>query len=177
MRLFDTIPTDRIEDLRTRALLETLFASGMRIGEALSLRIKNIDWEKQEAIIRGKGGDERVVGFTERALYWLRKYLKRREDNCEWLFANRSGTGGLKQAAAKYYLRTHQKEWNLDKHITFHTFRRSLATYLMNKKMELKQVQNAIGWKSERTLLRYYACVNKEKARENLKRIANLKGK
>ena len=68
--------------LRTRALLEILYASGMRIGEAIAIDKDDIDWENKEAIIVNvKSKEPQKVYFSERSLHWLKRYLESREDN------------------------------------------------------------------------------------------------
>lgn len=166
------IPLDNICRLRTRALLEILFASGMRISEALSLTRDDIDWEKKEAkIVSGKTRDERIVYFTDRSLRWLKKYLKARKDNCPALFVNQGGTGAMKRATARNYLRNLRKELEVKKHITHHSFRRALATVLIEEGADIKSTQHIMGHKSERTTLRYYAKVNKRRAKKVHRRI------
>ena len=160
------IPLNNICGLRTRALIEVLFASGMRISEALSLNKEDIDWAKKEAKIKGaKGGDERIVYFTDRSLRWLKRYLKARKDDCPALFANQAGTGAMKRATARNYLRKIRKEMGIKEHFTHHSFRRALATVLIEKGADIKSTQHIMGHKSERTTLRYYAKVNKRKAK------------
>jgi site-specific recombinase XerD len=72
---FKAIPSTTLSGLRDRALIEILYASGMRISEALSLNRNQINWELREAHIIGKGNKPRKVYFTEDALTWLRDYL------------------------------------------------------------------------------------------------------
>ena len=83
---FKAIPTTTLSGLRDRALIEILYASGMRISEALSLNRNQINWEQREAHIIGKGNKPRKVYFTEDALKWLREYLSYRHDDHPALF-------------------------------------------------------------------------------------------
>lgn len=76
----DVIDTHHLNGLRFRAIVETILGTGMRISEVLSLNRKDIDWNKKEAKIVGKGNKERTVFFTERSLDWMRKYLEHRHD-------------------------------------------------------------------------------------------------
>ena len=154
--------------LRLRALLEVLFASGMRISEALSLTKEQFYKEikpRKEAIIKGKGGDQRVVYFTDRSIKWIEKYLAARKDNSPALFVSMKGTP-LKVVTAKSDLMRHRKEWGIDKRVHFHAFRRSLATYLIEHGADIKTTQIVLGHKSERTTLKYYVIANKQRAKD-----------
>ena len=81
--------------LRFRALVEVLLGSAMRIGEVLSLNRTDIDFERKEARVVGKGNKERIVFFTDRALFWLERYLEIRTDNAPALFVSQDGVSRL----------------------------------------------------------------------------------
>ncbi|MEX2405621.1 MAG: tyrosine-type recombinase/integrase, partial [Candidatus Paceibacterota bacterium] len=91
-RLFDAPDVSKDIGLRDRAILETLFSTGMRISELVALNRDQIesslDKEGLELSIIGKGSKARTVYFSPRALEWLRKYLKSRDDMAEALFIN-----------------------------------------------------------------------------------------
>ena len=164
-KILNKIPTKTLWQLRERTLLEILFATGMRIGEALSLNKKDIDWKSKEAKVKGKGGDEGMVYFSDRSLEWLKKYLKMREDDYPALFVNQAGKERWSQVSARNYLRKYRKKWEIEKPITHHSFRRGLATYLIEKGADIKATQYLLRHKSERTTLRYYVAVNKKRAK------------
>src|SRR5205085_4024469 len=81
--------------LRFRALVEVLLGTAMRIGEALSLDRTDVDFERKEARVIGKGNKERTVFFTDRALFWLRQYLESRTDDAPALFVSQNGVTRL----------------------------------------------------------------------------------
>jgi site-specific recombinase XerD len=83
--------TPRLAGYRFRALVETLAATGMRISEVLSLNKDAIHFTEKQAMIIGKGGKERTVFFTDRALSWITRYLDIRIDQGVALFANGRG--------------------------------------------------------------------------------------
>jgi integrase/recombinase XerD len=160
-----------------RALCEVLFATGMRINEALTLKreqIKEIE-EKKELTIKGKGGDERKVFFNDRAIYWLKKYLEQREDNSPAMFVNCYGQELKYTTAKSYLLRFRKRTKGIMEKTSFHTFRRSLATFLFDKGANIKDVQVILGHKSERTTLRFYIKWNEKKAKEKDLEIMNKK--
>ena len=90
-----TIKTKNWNEFRFRVLVEILLGTGMRIGEVLSLNRKDIDWEKREAKIIGKGNKERTVFFTQRSLDWISKLLERRKDTHEAIFVTRGAKSRL----------------------------------------------------------------------------------
>jgi site-specific recombinase XerD len=173
-KLLKAIPLSNICGLRTRALLETLYSTGMRISEALSVTRDQVPWQARELKIKGKGGDEGIVYFTKRSLYWLKRYLKARKDNCPALFANESGKGVIKNATARNYLRAHRNEWGIGKRIHHHLFRRTMGTHLIEKGADLKSIQHLLRHKSERTTLRYYIGVNKRRAKKIHQRLLQI---
>lgn len=159
--------------LSMRVLCEVLFATGMRISEALGLTKKL--WgeikEKREVIIKGKGGDERIVYFSERAIKWLGHYLQERIDNSLSMFVNSYGDPLLFVTAKSYILRFRKKLGPLANKVKFHTFRRTLATVLFERGANIKDVQVILGHKSERTTLRLYVKTNKKRAKKVHQRI------
>ncbi|MEW6606057.1 MAG: tyrosine-type recombinase/integrase [bacterium] len=168
--LRDSIKTDDLASLRTRALMEVLLDTGMRIGEAITLNKKDIDWEKKEAVIKNiKSKEKEKVYFTDRSLSWIKKYLKRRKDNLEALFV--SGRGRLLSVTARGFLRTHTKNLGLKKHICHHIFRKSFATHLIRNGANLKDTQYLCRHKSERTTLRVYVGIEKENAKKTHQKI------
>lgn len=156
-----------------RTLCEILFATGMRICEALTLKREQIDEikTKKELVIQGKGGNERKIFFSERSINWLERYLKERNDNSPAMFINAYGEPLKYTTAKSYILRFRKKLGHLGKKVKFHTFRRTLGTYLFERGANIKDVQVILGHKSERTTLRYYIKWNERKAKENYLRI------
>jgi site-specific recombinase XerD len=160
-----------------RALCEVLFATGMRISEALTLKKDQIEEikKKKELVIKGKGGDERKVFFNERAIYWLEEYLKQRNDNSPAMFVNAYGEALKYTTAKSYILRLRKRMKGVMEGTSFHTFRRSLATFLFDRGANIKDVQVILGHKSERTTLRFYIKWNERKAKAKYLEIMDKK--
>ena len=153
-----------LPDLRTRALIEVLLDTGMRISEACSLDIKDIDWEKKEVrVVNAKSKDIEMVYFTDRSLGWLKKYIAKRKDGLPHLFV--SGRGRLLTVTSRNYMRTHLDNIGIRKHIKHHIFRKTFATYLIQGGVNIKEVQTLCRHRSERTTLRAYVGVNVEQAK------------
>jgi integrase/recombinase XerD len=119
----------RMDALRFRTLVEVLLGTGMRISEALSLLREDIDYEKFEAKIIGKGGKERVVFFTQRSIEWIQFYLKSRTDDEKKLFITQRLTS-LKTYDVSKLFATYRKKSGINKKITPHILRHSVATHL-----------------------------------------------
>lgn len=156
--------TNTLSGLRTRALIETLYDTGMRISEALSLNREDIEWEKRETKITNcKTKDQgETVYFTDRSLNWLKLYLLARADNFPPLFASWGGNR-LTSCTARNVLRRAVKNLGIKKHIRHHIFRRTMATKLLQNKVDIKTVQTILRHKSERTTLKYYIGIDKDK--------------
>ena len=158
--------------LRTRALLEVLLDTGMRITEAISLNKADIDWEKREAIItNAKTKDREKIYFTDRSLEWVKKYIDFRNDNLPCVFA--SGRGRLLSVTSRNYIRTHLQHLGIKKHIKHHIFRKTFATVLIQGGADITAVGDLCRHKSPRTTLRYYAAVNKERSKDLHQQIMN----
>ena len=153
-RLFSVIDTSKIQGLRDRAIFETFFSTGMRISEVISLNRNQIkpDLKEQELTIIGKGGRIRTVYLSERALFWLNKYLKARNDNDPALFINhkikslnknkRITPRMIEKALKKYIVLA-----GLPLNITPHSLRHSFATDLLSQGVDLRVVQEFLGHK------------------------------
>ena len=165
IKILESFDLTKLHGLRERALCEVLFATGMRISEAISLNKADINWETKEAIVvNAKTGDQQSVLFTDRALLWLKKYLDARKDDMPYLFI--SGKGRLLDITARTYLRTHTTHLGIQKHIKNHAFRKSFATHLIQQGADPATVSQLCRHRDVRTTLRYYAAINKERSKE-----------
>jgi len=89
----ENIDQSEILKLRDKAILETLFSTGLRVSELAGLKKENINLKKDEFTVRGKGSKLRVVFLSNAAKHWLDKYLKARKDMSEYLFTNHDKAG------------------------------------------------------------------------------------
>lgn len=154
-----------------QAFFETLFATGLRIHEALKLRradYTKIKETRKTTLIR-KGSKECEIYFPERAIEKIEQYLKRRNDMSDALFVNSCGEPLIMSTARGYFERLKIKLHKLGfleiaKKLRSHTFRRTLATHLLENGADIKAVQYIMGHESERTTLRHYIRVNKRRS-------------
>ena len=139
----------RPDGLRDRALLELLYASGLRASEVLGLRIEDVNFKAGYVIVIGKGDRQRLVPAGARALDWVRRYLTtirprqvRRE--CPALFLNRSG-GAMSRQALWGLIRRAARRAGLRAAVSPHTLRHSFASHLLERGADLRSVQAMLG--------------------------------
>ncbi len=137
--------------LRNRAMLETLYASGLRISELLALRKNSLYFDQAVLRVFGKGRKERLVPISDNALEWNKAYLDRARPHLDRkgksggiLFLNVRGTAMSRMGFWKI-LNACLKEVNIRKEIHPHTFRHSFATHLLENGADLRAVQEMLG--------------------------------
>lgn len=155
-----------LEAQRDRALILTLFSTGMRREEASRLDRADVDdgWSRR-AIIRGKGERERVVFFSDEALEALRDYLAARNDAYAPAFLRHDRARGRPRARGANYRLSPLSVWKTVKKIsrladvpvTTHDFRHAKATVLLNQGAKLSEVQDLLGHASPETTKKIYA--------------------
>jgi site-specific recombinase XerD len=163
----------KIEDeigLRDKTILETLFSTGLRVSELVSLNRDQIDLERREFSVRGKGDKLRVVFLSDTAAHWLECYLRTRKDNFKPLFIRYSGKVDAKKDGEKMRLTArsveeivskYAKRCGLPMEVTPHTLRHSFATDLLIGGADLRSVQEMLGHESIRTTQVYTHVTNK----------------
>lgn len=153
---------------RNTLLLELLYSSGIRISEALNIKIKDINIGDKSIRILGKGSKMRIVYFGEYAKEYLEEYLKARNSSLEYLFLNKNNTL-LTRRGAEYIISNLVKTSLLKKKVTPHTFRHSYATEMLNNGADIRSVQELLGHSSLSTTGIYTHVTNEAVRREYLK--------
>lgn len=170
-----TIKTKNWNEFRFRVLVEVLLGTGMRIGEVLSLNRKHINWEKREAKIIGKGNKERTVFFTQRSLDWVSKWLEQRKDTHEAIFITRMAKPTrLDRNDIWRFFERHRRLANIQKKLTPHILRHTVATNLVFNGCPLVHVKEILGHERLDTTCKYYLGVDKEKAKQAHKEYLNF---
>jgi len=147
--LDDWIPNNKFE-IRNKAILETLYASGMRASELVSLRISDIDLARGIARVLGKGRKERYVTLGTRAVESIQVYLGHREEFkpvTEVLFVSRSGRPLTRVSLWKIVNKTFERLafiYGVHPHVIRHSF----ASHLLNRGADLRSIQELLGHKS-----------------------------
>lgn len=137
----------KINNPMMRVFLKTLYNTGLRLNEALSLETNDVDFEKQEILVRnGKGGKNRKIPISNKLEVILTEYFEniRTKRETERVFAT-GQTGKLSEHYVKTMLRKAIKESGLKKRITCHVFRHSFATNLVKKKVNILVIQKLLG--------------------------------
>lgn len=155
----------RIPDtLRDRAILEVLFSTGLRVSELTNLNREQINFDRKEFGVIGKGRRARVVFLSDTAAGWLKKYMDEREDADKALFIRSSGK---KDAALRLTPRSIQrlvekyvKKARLPVKITPHGLRHSFATDLLTGGADLRAIQEMLGHKNVSTTQIYTHITN-----------------
>jgi len=141
--------------VRDRAILETLFSTGLRVSELVALnreQFANIENKKDlELSIIGKGDRPRTVYFSERALLWLKKYLQTRKDEVKALFINYRGRkphSRLTRRSIERIVKRYAIKAGIPIFTTPHTLRHSMATDLLTQGVDLRTIQEFLGHRS-----------------------------
>jgi integrase/recombinase XerC len=154
-RLLETPPVETWLGARDRAILETLYSTGIRVSELVGLNMDDIDFLGEVVHIRGKGKKERVAPISSSALQAIQHYMefrnKRAQSNSHFdskvLFVNKHGqrlsTRSVRRKMDKYL-----KAAGLDPAISPHTLRHSFATHMLNNGADLRSVQELLGHQS-----------------------------
>ena len=185
-RLLGAPDVKTLPGLRDRAIMETLFSTGLRLAELTSLNIEQINFggvpqgglgetpprqpRDMELSIKGKGGKIRIVFISSRAMEWLKKYVEARSDNCSPLFINHSKNINreLNQAAARLsprsverIIKKYVKLTGLPLWVSPHTLRHSYGTDLLSQGADLRSIQEMLGHSSITTTQVYTHVTNK----------------
>jgi site-specific recombinase XerD len=156
--------------LRDKAILETLFSTGLRVSELVRLNRDQINLERKEFGVRGKGNKLRVVFLSDTATHWLERYLKTRKDSFKPLFIRYSGRVDTKKDGEPMRLTArsiqeivskYAKRCGLPIEVTPHTLRHSFATDLLIGGADLRSVQEMLGHESIRTTQVYTHVTNR----------------
>jgi integrase/recombinase XerD len=155
------------QGIRDRAILETLYATGMRVSEAVNLKLDNINLDIGFLRCIGKGNKERVIPLGKKAIISLKRYLgisrpqllKKKES--EFLFLSRLGKKISRQSLWKI-IKRYARGAKIKKPISPHILRHSFATHLLERGADLRSVQEMLGHANISTT-QIYTHINKER--------------
>ncbi|MHC4976392.1 MAG: tyrosine recombinase XerC [Planctomycetota bacterium] len=170
-RLPKVVSLDQIEQLlsapsehdvlgcRDRAMLETLFSTGIRVSELVDLNLEDLDEPNEALLVRGKGRKERLVPLGSHALGAINKYIAKVNNDPKYaaawksaagdhvLFLNKHG-GRISSRSVRRKLDKYLRQVGLDPSISPHTLRHSFATHLLENGADLRSVQELLGHQS-----------------------------
>lgn len=157
---------DSCENLRDRAVIDLLASTGMRVGELVRLQREDIDFEKRECVVHGKGNKQRRVYFDAKAKIHLQNYLKLRSDQDPSLFVSlKAPFKPLNISGVESRLREIGRE-AAGLRLHPHKFRRTMATRAIDKGMPIEQVQVLLGHSKIDTTL-CYAMVDQQNVKRS----------
>ncbi len=170
-RLLDSPDISNDIALRDKAILETLFSTGLRVSELVKLNRDSINLKRKEFGVRGKGGKLRVIFLSDSAAEWIERYLDRRKDKYKPLFIRQdrgSKSSEMTSESMRLTVRSVQnivskyaKNAGLPLDVTPHTLRHSFATDLLISGADLRAVQEMLGHESIRTTQVYTHITNR----------------
>lgn len=162
-RLREALTKEEFEVLRTgaktlrqKALLELLYSTGCRLEEVEKMKKQDIDWQRLQIRVIGKGNKERTVYINATCQVHLRKYLMSRLDDCDAVFVTqRKPIKFMGRRAIQREVKKIMKQSGLQKNVYPHLIRHTMATHLLNSGMNLNTLQRILGHDEPSTTLVY----------------------
>lgn len=172
-RLMEAVDLSKNGGLRDRAILETLFSTGLRVSELSNLNRDQVDLKRKEFMVRGKGSKPRIVFLSDRCAEWLERYLGSRTDNWKPMFINSRRPSNdedlnlhekrrLSTVSIQNIVRRAARLAGMIKKVTPHTIRHSFATNLLFRGADIRSVQDLLGHESITTTQIYTHITNKQ---------------
>jgi len=168
--LLDAPDVEDTIGLRDRAMLELLYACGLRVSELVGLANEQVNLVQGVVRLTGKGNKERLVPLGEEAVDWLQRYLDSARPqlagavSTRQLFLTARGRGMTRQAFW-YRIRHHALQAGISKHLSPHTLRHAFATHLLNHGADLRVVQMLLGH-SDLSTTQIYTHVARERLKD-----------
>ncbi len=169
-RLLDSSDTDAPLDLRDRAMLETLYATGLRVSELVGLKLTAVNLNDGVLRVTGKGNKDRLVPLGEEAVSWLRRYLAEarpvlmEKNLSDAVFVTARGDGMTRQAFW-YLIKRRARAAGIERPLSPHTLRHAFATHLLNHGADLRVVQMLLGH-SDISTTQIYTHVARERMKQ-----------
>lgn len=172
----------KIIQLRDKAILEMLFSTGLRVSELSKLKTDNVNLNKEEFTIRGKGDKLRVAFLSNQTKYWLKQYIDARKDMSPYLFVRHDKAKGkeepknLTPRSIQRLIKKYTIAAGITKDVTPHTLRHSFATDLLLNGADIRSVQAMLGHASI-TTTQIYTHITNQQLREVYKSFHKRKKK
>ncbi|HKJ22339.1 MAG TPA: site-specific tyrosine recombinase XerD [Gammaproteobacteria bacterium] len=155
---------------RDRAMLELLYATGLRVSELVALTMTQLNLQQETVRVTGKGGKERLVPVGEEALGWVSEYLGTVRPRllkgrlCDGVFVTQRG-GAMTRQAFWHLIKRYARRGEIAKSISPHTLRHSFATHLLNHGADLRALQMLLGH-NDLSTTQIYTHVARERLKE-----------
>jgi integrase/recombinase XerD len=150
-RLLDAPETSTPRGLRDKALLEVLYASGMRVSELVAVRPGDLNLDEGYLTCVGKGDKQRIVPVGQNAADWLKRYVRDgrptlvRKRTSPWLFVNARDGGPLSRVGFWKVLKAYGVQAGITRELSPHVLRHSFATHLLERGADLRAIQVMLG--------------------------------
>jgi integrase/recombinase XerD len=150
-RLLEAPDTATPRGLRDRAMIEVLYATGLRVSELVHLKLADLHLDAGYLTCMGKGSKERVVPMGESAVSWVRRYLAEARGpllhgtRAAWLFVSGRGSTPLTRVGFWKLLKRHGRSVGVGRQLTPHVVRHSFATHLLYRGADLRAIQMMLG--------------------------------
>ncbi len=172
-RLLSYIPKKKFNDIRNKAMIEVLYATGLRVSELVNLKFDNLDLTNRYIRIIGKGGKERIVLLNKKSVQALKEWLRIREKKFaykylkefdQYVFLSKLGKP-ISRIDFWEQLRNYVKQAKITKNVSPHTLRHSFATHMLKYGADLKVVQELLGH-SDISTTQIYTQVDRQHLKE-----------
>jgi integrase/recombinase XerD len=150
-RLLAQPDTSTARGLRDKALIEVLYATGLRVSELVALRAGDLNLDEGYLTCIGKGDKQRMVPLGHEAADWVRRYIREgrpgllRKKNSPWLFVNARDGGALSRVGFWKVLKQYGIKAGLSRDLSPHVLRHSFATHLLERGADLRMIQLMLG--------------------------------
>lgn len=151
-------------DPRDRAIIETLYATGVRVSELLHIKLEDIKWDTRQILIRkGKGSKARPVLFSHGCAERLKRYIETRKYNGDYLFSNKRGQPISRQLVQRKF---REYSETLGFKVSPHTLRHTFAATLAEKGMDFLYIQELLGHSNINSTRIYTRLMNHERKKQ-----------
>lgn len=170
LKLLDIELTDNFS-YRNKAMLELMYATGLRVSELVNLKLQDIDLSQDIVRTFGKGSKERIIPIGDYAKEYLEKYIYKyrgtmlKKNNCEYLFLNNHGNKMTRQGFFKIVKKI-AKEKGIGQELSPHTLRHSFASHLLKYGADLRTIQELLGH-SDISTTQIYTHITNEELKKN----------
>lgn len=153
--------------VKEKALVELLFSTGCRVLEVANMKLGDINWDNRTVTVFGKGKKYRIAFLNVRSCFVLQEYIENyRQGSSEYLFvSDRKPHGQMHNSGLEKMVHNIAERANIEKNLTPHVFRRTVATHMLEKGASLQDIQKILGHEKIETTLRY-AKVNIKQVQE-----------
>lgn len=168
-KLLNSIDGDSDIEIRDRAMIELLYATGLRVSELVNIQFSDIDINRRVLRVIGKGSKERLVPFGDQACNTLNRYLSVRSkvEEKKVFLSNRKR--GISRVSFWNRIKVYLGKCNLKTNISPHTLRHAFATHLLNRGADLRSVQMLLGH-SDLSTTQIYTHIAKQRLSDMLKK-------